>query len=163
MDKLLSDVLRILREEVGLYRALIEHARRKTALLVQGHTEEILESNKTEETFNLKLRILENEMSRLCHELCQIIKIPHEEFTLLRLADGVNQPVAAEIKIQANLFKHLVDELKSVNCRNSRLIESSVRYSRGLLNLLCGSTGSYQHDGLFRPAHAVQTTLSRRA
>ncbi len=163
MDKLLSDVLRILHEEVGLYRDLIEHARHKTALLVRGYVDDILESNKTEETFNLKLRILENEMSRLCGELCQMVRIPYSEFTLLRLADGLSQPVAAEIKAHAILFKHLIDELKSVNRRNSRLIESSVRYSRGLLDFLCGSTGSYQPDGLLRPAPAVQTTLSRQA
>ncbi len=163
MDKLLSDVLRILREEVGLYRGLIEHARHKTALLVRGYVDDILESNKAEETFNLKLRILENEMSRLCRELCQVVRIPYEEFTLLKLADGLSQPVAAEIKTHAILFKHLIDELKSVNYRNIRLIESSVRYSRGLLDLLCGSSGSYRPDGLLHPAPAAQTTLSRRA
>ncbi len=163
MDKLLLDVLRILREEAGLYRELIEHARHKTALLVRGYVDDILESNKAEETFNLKLRILENEMSRLCRELCQMFSIPHHEFTLMRLADGLSQPIAAEIKAHAILFKHLIDELKSVTYRNRRLIESSVRYSRGLLDLLCGSTGSYQHDGSLRHAPPVQTTLSRRA
>ncbi len=163
MDRLLSDVLRILREEIGLYRELIEHARQKTALLVQGRTDDILESNKSEETYSLKLRILEDEMSRLCRELCEMARIPYEEFTLLRLSDGVNQSVAAEIKAQMTLFKNLLEELKSVSRRNSKLIESSVRYSRGLLDLLYGSTGSYQPDGLFRPVTGVHTTLSRRA
>ena len=163
MDKLLSDVLRILREEIGLYRDLIEHARHKTALLVQGSVDDILESNKAEETCSLKLRILENEMSRLCRELCQMAKIPYEEFTLLRLSDRVSQTVAAEIKVQTTLFRNLVGELKSVSRRNTRLVESSLRYSRGLLGLLYGSTGAYQPDGLFRPMAGAQTVLSRRA
>ncbi len=163
MDKLLADVLRILHEEIDLYRNLADHARQKTALLVSGHMDAILESNKTDETYNLKLRILEDELSRLCGELCQAFKIPCEEFTLLKLADGVNQSVAAEIKAQTNLFKNLIAELKSINRRNTMLIESSVRYSRGLLDFLNSASGSYQQNGMFRPMAALQTTVSRRA
>jgi hypothetical protein len=163
MDKLLADVLRILREEIDLYRGLAEHARQKTALLVRGHMDAIMESNKTEETYSLKLRILEDEMSRLCGELCQAFKIPYEEFTLLKLVDGVSQSVAAEIKAQTILFKNLITELKSINHRNTMLIESSVRYSRGLLDFLHSTTGSYQQNGMFRPMAALQTTMSRRA
>src|SRR5512137_2290319 len=103
MEKLLADVLRILREEIDLYRDLADHARQKTALLVRGNMDAILQSNKTEETYSLKLRILEDEMSRLCGELCRTFSIPFEEFTLLKLADGVGQSVAAEIKAQTNL------------------------------------------------------------
>ena len=156
-------MLKILHEEVGIYRELVELARRKTALLVQGRVEAIQESNKTEETCSLKLRILENEMSRLCGELCQLFKIPHEEFTLLRLAVDADPPVAAEIKAQTSLFQSLIEQLKSVNRRNGRLIESSIRYSRGLLDFLYGNTGSYQQNGSFRPMRSLQTTLSRRA
>ena len=127
MEKLLADVLRILREEIDLYRDLAEHARQKTALLVSGHMDAILESNKTDETYSLKLRILEDELSRLCGELCQAFKIPCEEFTLLKLAEGVSQSVAVEIRAQTSLFKNLIAELKSINHRNTMLIESSVR------------------------------------
>ena len=163
MDKLLADVLRILREEIELYRNLAEHARQKTALLVSGRVDAILESNKTDETYNLKLRILEDELSRLCGELSRAFEIPCEEFTLLRLADGVSQSIAAEIKAQTNLFKNIIAELKSINHRNTMLIESSVRYSRGLLDFLYSASGSYQQNGMFRPMASLQTTVSRRA
>jgi hypothetical protein len=91
MDDRVSDLLGIVREEINLYRELIEHARRKTALLIQGRVEAILESNKIEEAFNLKLHTLEMEMGRLCHDLSKSFRIPREEFTLIRLADNGNQ------------------------------------------------------------------------
>jgi hypothetical protein len=163
MDNHVSELLGIIREEVRLYRDLIEHARRKTALLVQGSVPAILESNKIEETFNIQLRMLENEMARLCLHLCQAFNIPREEFTLLKLAEGFEQPVAEEIKSQTGLFKNLIDQLKSVNQRNMKLVESSLSYSRGLLDLLANATSSYQGTGLFRPIPAVQTTISHRA
>lgn len=163
MEKLISDLLGIVREEIGIYRELIEHARRKTALLVQGGLEPLVESNKVDETFNLKLRVLESEMARLCGDLSQACRIPREEFTLLKLADGLERSVAAEIKSLSSLFRNLVEQLKTVNQRNRRLVEGSVRYSRGLLDFLAGATTSYQVTGLLRPITAVQTTLSRRA
>lgn len=163
MGNPVAELLGLIREEIQLYRDLIEHARRKTALLVQGSVQAILESNKVEETFNIKLRMLEDEVTRLCRELCQKFSMPREEFTLLKLAEGCEKPVAEEIKSQTGLFKNLVEQLKSVNQRNMRLIESSVTYSRGLLDLLANATSSYQATGLFRPIPATQRTISHRA
>ncbi len=163
MENWISDLLRVVGEEIAVYRDLIEHARRKTALLVQGHLDAILESNKIEETYNIKLRILETEMARLCSDLCRSLRIPREEFTLLKLADGVEQSVASEIKSQTNLFKNLIGQLKSVNQRNRRLIENSIHYSKGLLDFLSNATSSYQGTGLFKTNPAIQTTFSHQA
>ena len=135
MDDQISDLLGIMREEIHLYRDLIEHARQKTALLVQGRVEAILESNKTEEAFNARLRDLEAEMARLCRDLGRAFGIPREEFTLMKLADSLEQSLALEIKSQTALFRNIVKQLKSVNQRNMRLIEKSIRYSGGLLAL----------------------------
>jgi len=163
MENRVSELLGLIREEISLYRDLIEHARRKTALLIQGSVQAILESNKVEETFNLKLRMLEDEVRRLCLELCQAFRLPREEFTLLKLAEGFEEPVAEEIKSQTGLFKNLIEQLKTVNQRNMKLIESSISYSRGLLDLLANATSSYQATGLFRPIPAIQRTISHRA
>ncbi len=162
MDNRISDLLGIVREEIDLYRDLIEHARRKTALLVQGRAEELLESNKIEETYNIKLRILETQMGRLCSDLSSALNIPRIEFTLLKLAEGTEPTVAAEIKTQTSLFKNLFEQLKAVNQRNMKLVESSMRYSRGLLDLLSNAAGSYQATGLFGPLPAIHTTFSHQ-
>ena len=163
MNRRIADLLRIVREETGIYRDLIEHARRKTSLLIQGRTEALLESNKIDETFSVKLRIMENEMNRLCSELCQEFTIPREEFTLLRLAEGVEPEVAEEIKAQAGLFKNLLEQLKKVTQHNMKLVESSLSYSRGLLDFVSNARGSYQGTGRFRPLSAIQPTISRQA
>jgi len=163
MNEQISDLLGIVREEISLYRDLMEHARRKTALLVKGRVEAILESNKIEETFNSRLRKLEAEMVKLCRDLSQAFRIPREEFTLMKLADSLEQPLAMEIKSQTTLFRNIVRQLKSVNQRNMRLIERSIRYSEGLLSLFSNATGSYQPTGLFEPIPNLQPTFSQRA
>jgi hypothetical protein len=163
MDDRISDLLEIIRDEISLYRDLIEHARRKTALLVQGGVEAILESNKAEETFNLKLRTLETQMKRLCKDLSQSFRIPCEEFTLMMLADNLEQSLAREIRAQTTLFRNMVSQLKSITQRNMRLIEKSLHYSRGLLALISNASGSYRSTGLFESIPSVQPTFSQRA
>jgi FlgN protein len=163
MESRIKDLLKAVGEEVCIYRELVEHARRKTALLVQGSLAGILESNREDEAYNLRLRMLESQIIRLCNDLCAEFRIPREGFTLLRLAEGLGEQVAAEIKSQTSLFRNLVHELEVVNQRNIRLIESSVRYSRGLLDFLANATTSYQSSGMFRPVPVFSTTLSRQA
>jgi len=163
MEKAIAAVLGIIRDEIAIYRDLIEHARKKTALLAGGSVLELLESNKVEETFNIKLRILETEMMRLCAELAKAFNIPRTEFTLLKLAEGIEHSIALELRSQTSLFRNLIEQLRAVNQRNMKLVESSMRYSRGILDMMANATSSYQGTGLFLPLPATQTTFSRRA
>lgn len=163
MDEQIAALLKIIKEEIALYRDLILHAREKTALLVRGSLEAILESNKTDETFNIQLRMLEDEMARLCQQLCQTLHMAREEFTLLKLADGAEQSVAAEIRAQTLLFKNLVEQLKGINQRNRKLVENSLHFSRGLLDFISNATSSYERNGMFKPYSAATSTISNKA
>jgi hypothetical protein len=163
MDEQVAELMNVVREEIALYRDLIEHARKKTALLVRGPLEAILESNKVDETFNSKLRTLEQEIARLCQQLCSALQIAREEFTLLKLAEGMEQSVAREIRSQTMLFRNLVGQLKEINQRNRKLVEGSLHYSRGMLNFFANATSSYQSNGLFKPYSAAHNTLSSKA
>jgi hypothetical protein len=163
MDELIPAIVKVVREEIDLYRELITHAREKTALLVGGRLGAILESNKIDETFNLKLRVLENEMARLTCQICQKLQISKEEFTLLRLAEGTDPSVADEIRSLTTLFRNLVDQLKKVNQRNTKLIESSLHFSRGLIDFISNATSSYQSTGFLKPFSANRSTISSRA
>ncbi len=163
MDLMISELLEIIREEIDTYRDLTEHARRKTALLAQGRVDAILESNKAEESYNARLRDLECRMSRHCRDLCLNFGMPREEFTLTKLADRLEQSLALEIRRQATLFRNIVKQLKSVSARNMRLIEKSVHYSQGLLDLFSNATSSYQKSGLFKQVPSISPTFSQRA
>lgn len=163
MSDQISELLGVMREEIRLYNDLIGHARQKTALLVQGRVEAILESNKTEEALNARLRELEAEMARLCRDLGRASGIPREEFTLVKLAERLEPPFALEIKSQTALFRSTVKQLKSINQRNIRLMEKSIRYAGGILALISNTRGSYQPTGLFEPIPAIQPKISHRA
>ncbi len=157
-----SDLLGIVREEINLYRNLIEHTQQKTALLVQGSIDAIQESNRIDESFNAKLRALEVEMGRVCRELGQGFCIPREEFTLMELADKLDPSIAFEIRSQTTHFREIVNQLKSISRRNRTLIEKSVHCSRGLLSLISNASGSYRQNGMFEQIPSIQPSFSQR-
>jgi len=163
MEEQITALMRIIGEEIALYRDLLVHARKKTALLVRGSVAAILESNKADETVSVKLRQLEDQMARLAGQLAKAMNIAPEELTLLKLADEMKPPDAAEIRSQSVTFRSLVDQLMTINQRNRKLIESSLRYSRGLLDFIADATSSYQSNGLFHPYSAAHPTVIGRA
>lgn len=158
-----SDLLGTIREEINLYREIVENARHKTALLVQGNLDAILESNKIEETFNSSSRILQLERKRLCDDLSRIFRIPCEEFTLVKLADHLEESLAQELRSQANLFSDILKQLKLISRRNMKLAEKSIQYSRGLLELISNASGAYRPNGLFEQIPSIQPSFSQRA
>jgi flagellar biosynthesis/type III secretory pathway chaperone len=158
-----SDLLGVVREEITLYRDLVEHARQKTALLVKGSVEAILESNKVEDALCSKLRSLEMDRKRLCRQLAEAFRISREGFTLMKLAEKAEPSIAPEIRSQAGLFRNLVRQLRSITQRNRKLIEHSLHYSRELLAVFSNASGSYRPNGLFAEIPTVQPTFSQRA
>jgi flagellar biosynthesis/type III secretory pathway chaperone len=81
----------------------------------------------------------------------------------MKLADNLEQSLALEIRTQTTLFRNIVNQLKSVNQRNMRLIERSIYYSRGLLALISNASGSYKQSGLFESVPSVPPAFSQRA
>ncbi len=163
MNETVRDLIEIVRKEIDLYRELIEHSRSKTRLLMNGSLDAVLESNKAEDTYSIKLRLLEEEFARISLDLCERIGISRKEFSLSRLARALEPPLALEIRSQSKVFLGLVRRLQTANQRNQKLIESSLDYSRGWLDFISNATSSYQGTGLLRPHKLVQTTLSRHA
>jgi len=163
MDDRIQNLLNIIQDEISLYRDLIEHARHKTAVLVKGSVEAILECKEIEERFNRKLRSLETEMSGICRDLNLSFRIPQEEFTLVKLAERLEQSLALEIKTQTTLFRNMVKQLKAISQRNRRLIEKSLHYSRGVLAFVCNVSDPYQKSRFFEQIPAVHPTFSQRA
>jgi hypothetical protein len=163
LENQISCLLKIIRDEIELYRELIERAGRKTDLPAQDFVEDLPESIRADEICAAKLRSLEIERARFCLDLCRLFRIPQEEFTLIKLAGYLEQPLALEVTTQATLFLDAVTQLKSINERNRKLVEKCLGYSQGLLALFFNSMSSYRQTGLFEPMLSVQPTFSQSA
>jgi hypothetical protein len=161
MEDRISDLLGMVRDEIRLYRDLIENARKKTNLLVQGRAEAILESNRIEETYFLRLQAIELKRLRLCNELSFAFRIPREEFTLTLLAEHLDHTYALEITTQVKLFRNAVLEMTHISTGNRKLIEQALHYSKGMLAMIANASGSYQPSGVFENIPTIQPTFSQ--
>jgi hypothetical protein len=163
MEDRISDLLGIVRDEIQLYCDLVEHAREKTSLLVQGRADAILESNKIDETFCFQLQAMEMKRVSLCDDLIIAFGIPREEFTLTKLAERLEHPHALEIRTQIKLFQNVVKKLKQVGMRNRKLTEQALNYSKGMMAAIANASGAYQPSGVFEKIPVIQPTFSQRA
>jgi len=163
MSGKVSELLRMIREEISLYQELVEHARRKEALLAQADAEAVEHSNKADEAYSLRLRKLESEMRRLCRELGRGYGIPPEECSLERLVVQLEPALALEIRSQSALLRNSVKSLKPILERSRRLAEKSLCHTSGLLALLSNANGSYRQNGLFEEVSPIRPAFSQQA
>jgi hypothetical protein len=163
MEDRISDLLGIVRDEIQLYSDLLEHARKKTSLLVQGRVDAILESNKIDETLFHQLQVMKAKRLRLCNDLILAFGISREGFTLTSLAERLEHPHALEIRTQIKLFQNLVKQLEYVGMRNRKLTQQALNYSKGMLETIANALGAYQPSGVFEKLPAMQPAFSQRA
>jgi hypothetical protein len=163
MEDRISDLLGIVREEIQLYRDLVEHAREKTSLLVQGRVDAILESNKIGEELLFQLQGMEMKRVSLCNDFILAFGIPREEFTLNKLAERLELPHALEIRTQIKLFQNVAKQLKNIGMRNQKLTDQALNYSKGMMMVIANASGAYQSSGVFEKIPAIMPTFSQRA
>jgi len=162
MKEQIPELLGILRDEISLYRGLLDCEERKTVLLTDGQVEELLECSKNEEDGIVRLQELEAKRLRICEELCKKLQIPREEFTLARLAKFLDEPTI-ELDESAAILRGVVQHVQVVGTRNRNLIEKPLRYVEGMLTIFSNAAGPYQPNGTFNAEASVQPTFSQNA
>jgi hypothetical protein len=161
MNERIPKLLGIMREEIQLYRDLLECEQRKTTMLAGGYVEELMECNKTEEDRVVRLQDLETKRLRLCEKFCEDLQIPCEEFTLARLAELLDSPY--EFNESAALLREAARGVQVVSARNRNLIEKPLRYAEGILAIFSSAAGPYQPNGTFNAEASVHPTFSQNA
>jgi flagellar biosynthesis/type III secretory pathway chaperone len=161
MNEQISELLVIIRNEIGLYRDLLECEQLKTTLLTGGRIEKLMECNKSEEGIFIRLREFEAKRLRICEKLCADLGIPQADFTLARLADSLND--SHELDESASLLRDIVEQVQTAGERNRTLIEKPLRYAEGLLSIFSNAFGPYQPNGTFNAEASVLPTFSQDA
>jgi len=161
MNEQVSELLGILRDEIRSYHDLLECEQRKTKLLTDGHVEELMECNRSEENSVIRLQELEAKRAHLCEKLCEEYGIPREEFTLARLAESLDNPHGLDES--AAILRNIVQRVQAAGEHNRNLIEKPLRYAEGLLTIFSNAAGPYQPDGTFNAEASVHPTFSQNA
>jgi small-conductance mechanosensitive channel len=140
---------KILEAQIGLNKHLLETARQKQRLIIQGNLPELNQLLQTEGLLIGEAVKLEAERFGLQSELAQEHGLPSQELTLARIKEIFGQATAHLQQLGTELYQ-VLDELNLVNQQNATLIEQSLQFLEYNMNLLTGignDQGVYGQSG----------------
>jgi len=135
MDLLLNKFLSLLEGETDLYRSLLSILQSEKKAVVLSNLKELNESSKEKENLILKIRILEEQRSKLLEKIADNLGHSCQVLTLSRLAEMVEEPYSTRLRYNYSILSTLVHSIQEVNNANKTLILHSLELVRGSLAL----------------------------
>jgi flagellar biosynthesis/type III secretory pathway chaperone len=135
MDGLWDDLGLVIRQEVEQYRRLLALLRREKGLILKGQLQPLLDLVKQKETLAVELKVLAEARETLLSRVAARVGLDASELHFGRLgalAPATHAALFAELRDE---FRRLVRQLAVANERNGLLLESSLDYIRGSLQL----------------------------
>lgn len=145
VDKEVKAVIDILIKEHGYYKDLIELAKSKKKIIVEGKVAELDKIVKLEQNMIFDIGQLERKREEEVSRLCSIMDIKNDQVTISDLAKVIPPELKDSLVDIQDKLKKVFSELKSINDVNGQLIEQSLEYIDYSINLIADSgmdTGS---------------------
>ncbi len=139
VDVLLENLIKILEFEKRYYLKLIDISTKKTDIIIKGDIVEL--KNITEQEQIMVSQILKGEQTRISivEQLAKIFKVDSENLTVTQIIDKIGSKHRKKISDKRLEMKRSIEELKSINDKNSELIKNAIDYIDFSINLLTGA------------------------
>ncbi len=149
MELMLDQLVEILEEESNIYSQLLQVARKKKDMIVNGKINDLEKLVKVEQACIVHVGKLENKREDVVSEICRELDVSADEMTISKLSEKVGEESFKKLQKKREEIVNTVNELKSENELNSKLIENSLEYIDFSLNLMANldSDGSYLKTG----------------
>ncbi len=137
MATLIDDLIDVFDKQILLYNDLLAIGKEKKNVILENNIETLTTMNTVENTIISKINRLEKQRISVINDICEVLSINLDDFTLSNLSDSLNveEDKNKVIKIKDEL-NAIIAELKKVNDVNKTLIESSLDYVNFSLNTL---------------------------
>lgn len=145
-EERLRAMIRFLQEESSLYRQLLEVAKEKQRVLVEGRFQSLGQVLEKEQKILRTVVGVEEERYALQCDLARLYGYSPGELTVSRLAETAGKYGVALREKQRELTG-IIQELSLVNQSNSELIQQSLAYIDFTLETLKGPSLSYDRRG----------------
>jgi len=146
MHRLLGKLIEILSREADRYSGLVELMREERGHIASNNVDQLDEVLKHQNTIILELKALEEARKALIRKLAELLGLPFEGVTLRKLIDVVEEPYATMLAGYGDRIDELVAEIKRLNDDNSYLIDKSIEYITGALQIFI-SAGAIPGQG----------------
>ncbi len=160
MDLLLNNFISLIEGENGLFQTLLSILQKEKKAVVISDLKEINETTKEKESLFLKIRILEEERSRMLIRLANHLGYRSRDLTMSKISQLIEEPYSSRLKYCYSNLLSLVQSIQEINHNNRSLITHSLELVRGslaLLNNLASSNVIYYRSG--RMQHSDQSGM----
>ena len=136
MDVLLDQLTQLLNQEARLYESMATVIDKEKEAAIRTELNALIETRKEKENILLKLRIMEDQRTRIVVEMADDLGYLPHDLTLTRIAKLVDDPYAKRLKDCSAKLSFLIGRLQEANHNNRQLFEHSLDLLRGSFNLL---------------------------
>jgi len=147
---LVERLIEILGKEKNIYESILKLSMDKKDVIVAGKVTELEGMTKLEQSIILKLGKLEGEREELTGKLADALKIEPSEVTLSGLAKMIPDEQGIRLRNCQDSLLRTVNDIRSTNTLNSKLIRNSLDYIDFSVNILtnAGAGGNnYSNSG----------------
>ena len=152
----MENLLKILDEELNLYKKILEISNAKTTLLKENKVKELEEITKEEESLVADVIAKEKIRIQEVKNICKRYGRPEQSLKIEELCEFVDNSKEELINFK-NQITSILEELKKVNKINSVLINSSLDYINFAVNMLTETSKKPTYE-----AKGIQTNTAQR-
>jgi flagellar biosynthesis/type III secretory pathway chaperone len=146
-------LLKILKQEVSLYKEIIEILQKEREAIISRSPNALLGTNQDKETLLAELESLEEGRQLWVKKLAEELNFSSPKITLSLLAEKLKDPWASQLKSYQQHLSSLINTAVKLNQDNARLLHHSCNAVKQLLTLI----SSYNRfNPLYLPNGAIQ-------
>jgi len=136
MDVMIDQLTQLLNQEAGLYESMAAVIDKEKEAALRTELEALIETRKEKETILRKLRIMEDQRTRIVAKMADDLGYLPHDLTLTKISQLVDDPHAKRLKDCSAKLSLLIGRLQEANFTNRQLFEHSLDLLRGCFNLL---------------------------
>ena len=136
MEVLLDQLTQLLNQEAGLYESMAAVIDKEKEAAIRTELNRLIETRKEKENILLKLRIMEDQRTRIVAKMADDLGYLPHDLTLTKISQLVDDPYAKRLKDCNAKLSFLIGRLQEANRNNRQLFEHSLDLLRGSFNLL---------------------------
>lgn len=151
LDILLIDkLIDILEQENRIYSDILNISKNKTDIIVKGKVSDLENIVKLEQSYVIRIDKLENERQETVEKLARELELDEEDINISGIIKKLDRENAQRLNACRESIMHTLEELKSLNELNSKLIKNSLEYIDFSINLLASAdsaVNNYSNSG----------------
>ncbi|MCX7841763.1 MAG: flagellar protein FlgN [Clostridia bacterium] len=135
-NQMIAELINVLDQENKVYDDILKISKNKTGIIVEGKVAELENIVKLEQALVLQMAKLEGRRESLVDKLSKELKLEPSALSLSELQKHIDSDQAKKLKAVQETMSKTINELKSSNDLNSRLIKNSLDYINFSINIL---------------------------